>query len=320
MSYAKESYLVTGATGFIGRRLIERLVREELSVHCLLTHERSQASRLPAISGALPVEVDMSDRRSLHLTMKTIKPHVVINLAAQGVQPAERDGYSLLAGNAGILAQLLQSLEEFSPRRVLHMGSWSEYGDPGDAGLVTEDHPLDPLSLYGASKAAATIFGNALARQMGIPLIVLRLFNVFGVGEGQRRLVPYLIKHLSRDEPAELTPGDQTRDFVYVDDVVEAILVAATSEHLLPNVYNVCSGRAVDVRFVAETAADIMGKPRELLQFGARAARPDEPQWMVGDNTRFTSATHWRPQISLEEGILRMVEAGKDAGIGSEEA
>ena len=320
MSYRKRNYLVTGATGFIGRRLVERLAREDLSIHCVVTHERSHASRLPAIPGVIPIEVDMTNHHLLHRAMETIKPDVVINLAAQGVQPADRDGYSLLAGNAGILAHLLGSLEEFPPRIFLHMGSWSEYAGPVDADLVTEDHPLDPLSLYGAAKAAASIYGNALARQLEIPFIVLRLFNVFGVGERQKRLIPYLIDCLSRDEPAELTQGNQTRDFVYADDIVEAILVAANTEHLPPNVYNVCSGRPVDVRLVAETVADIMGKPQELLDFGARPTRVDEPLWMVGDNSRFTSATPWRPEISLEEGILRMVEAGKAVGVGSGEA
>jgi nucleoside-diphosphate-sugar epimerase len=319
VSYFVGNYLVTGATGFIGRRLVERLSRENASIHCIVTTQRAQASRLPPMSGVIPVEVDTMSASQLRKAVMRIRPEVVVNLAAQGVDPDARDPESLLEGNVGILIQLLASLEECPPRAFLHMGSWSEYADPAGPTLITEDHAVLPLSLYGAAKAAATIYGNALAQRIGIPFVTLRLFNVFGIGENPRRLVPYLIRCLGRDESAELTPGDQTRDFLYVDDVVEAILVAASTQTLPSAVYNVCSSSPVELRHVAETVADIMGKPRGLLRFGSRPHRLDEPRHVVGDNTRFASATTWMPRVSLEDGIRWMVEAALGATPAREE-
>jgi nucleoside-diphosphate-sugar epimerase len=225
----------------------------------------------------------------------------------------------MISGNVDILGRLLESLRRAPPRIVLHMGSWSEYASPTEPIPIDENQPLNPLSVYGAAKAAATIYGSALARELGLPFVVLRLFNVYGVGEGRQRLVPYLVDRLSRDEPAELTRGDQTRDFLYVTDVVEAIIVASGSDPLPTGIYNVCSGRPVQVRQVAETVADMLGKPRELLQLGARPSRHDEPLWMVGDNARFTGLTGWTPRISLDEGIRLMVEAAEPVGVAREE-
>jgi nucleoside-diphosphate-sugar epimerase len=319
VSYTEGSWLVTGATGFIGGHLVERLVRDGMTVHCVASANRPFGERLPVGSGIATLEIDMADPRQLGAVIESIRPEVIINLAAQGVDPTDRDHRSMISGNVEILAGLLDALQEIPPRVVLHMGSWSEYANSSSATLIDESHPVFPVSIYGAAKAATTIYGTALARQLGIPLVVLRLFNVFGVGEGRQRLIPYLIDCLSRDEPAELTRGDQSRDFLYVTDVVEAIMAAASTEHLPTGAYNVCSGRPVDVRHVAQTVAHSMGKPRELLRFGARPSRQEEPLWMVGDNTRFSGATGWKPQISLEEGIMRMIEASKPAGVGSEE-
>jgi nucleoside-diphosphate-sugar epimerase len=162
--------------------------------------------------------------------------------------------------------------------------------------------------MYGAAKAATGIFGSALARQAGIPFVTLRLFNIFGVGEAPQRLIPYLIDCLGRSEPADLTPGDQIRDLTYVDDVVDAIRTAATSRLEPYSAYNICSGRRTQMRWVAETVADMMGQRRSLLRFGALPRREDEPQLVVGSNERFVGATGWRPRVTVEEGIRLMIE------------
>jgi nucleoside-diphosphate-sugar epimerase len=174
--------------------------------------------------------------------------------------------------------------------------------------LLREDHPLRPASLYGAAKAAATLYGTALARELSIPFIVLRLFGVFGRGERAERLIPYLINQLKDDHPVDLTPGEQVRDVVYVDDAVDALVAAAETRNLEPGgVYNVCSSQPKRVAEIAETVADAMQKPRPLLRFGARPYRAHEPMWLVGDNRRFTAATHWQPRTTLAEGVQRML-------------
>jgi nucleoside-diphosphate-sugar epimerase len=237
------------------------------------------------------------------------KAEVVINLAAQGVDPKSRDPESIMGGNAGVLINLISALEGLSPRVILHAGSWSEYAATNGAAPIRESDPIAPTSIYGAAKASASLVGTALARVSGIPFVTLRLFNVFGVGEPPNRLIPYLIDRLRKSVHADLTPGDQTRDLTYVDDVVEAILLASRSTLEPFTAYNVCSSRPTEVRWIAEKVAEIMDKPRTLLHFGAMPHRADEPMSVVGDNSRFVSATGWHPRVAVDDGIRLMVAA-----------
>jgi UDP-glucose 4-epimerase len=254
------------------------------------------------------IEIAGFEPRALRESLKGISPDVVFNLASAGVNPADRDPLAMLDGNVHLLAGLLCSLDGHKPRRFIHTGSCSEYAPAETGHLITEDDPAAPPSLYGAAKLCASLYGAALAAERDIPFLNLRLFGVYGAGEAPYRLVPYLISKLREDQPVDLTPGEQVRDLLYLDDVVDALLAAATSDRLGESgIFNVCSGQGIRVREVAEQVAETMKKPKSLLRFGARAYRPDESMWIVGDNRRFAAVTGWLPRVSLAEGIRRMV-------------
>ena len=254
------------------------------------------------------IEIAGFEPRALRESLKGISPDVVFNLASAGVNPADREPLAMLDGNVHLLAGLLYSLDSGKPRRFIHTGSCSEYAPAEPGHRLTENDPVGPASLYGAAKLCASIYGAALAAERRIAFLNLRLFGVFGVGEAPYRLVPYLIGKLRQDQPVDLTPGEQCRDWLYVDDVVDSLLAAATSDGLAESgIFNVCSGQGTRVRELAEQVADTMKKPRDLLRFGARPYRPDESMWIVGDNRRFTEATGWLPRVSIAEGIRRMV-------------
>jgi nucleoside-diphosphate-sugar epimerase len=240
-------------------------------------------------------------------------PDVIFNLASYGVNQEDRDPEALLEGNVSLVARLVLAAGNSPPKLFIHAGSCSEYGPPLLEGSpFTEEQPLRPTSLYGAAKAASTLYGSVLAARLGIPFVTLRLFGVYGIGEGPRRLIPYLIDQLRRDEPADLTAGEQIRDLLYVEDVVEAFVRSAQDSGLTPSeAYNICSGQPVRIRDIGELAADVMEKPRTLLQWGRRPYRQDEPMWIVGDNRRFAGATSWRPRVSLADGIRRMIVAAQ---------
>jgi nucleoside-diphosphate-sugar epimerase len=215
-------------------------------------------------------------------------------------------------GNVGLVAALLSAVDE--PRCFVHAGTCSEYARAEAGVLIPESHPMLPESLYGAAKAGAALFGAACARRRGLRFLWLRLFGVFGVGEASHRLVPHVIAHLRRGERPSLTGGTQERDLTYVDDVADALVLAAGSTSLDAYVpYNVCSGVPVTIRAVAEAVARKMGRPDSALGLGDLPYRSDEAMWVVGDPTRFRAATGWAPRVGLEEGIGRMIEAD---GIG----
>ena len=298
------SALVTGGTGFIGTALMRSLVANGTEVFCL-TRRRLQSPR----PGVTMITAENSSEFELLSAVRSLSPEAVFNLAAAGVNPEDRQPGTLIAGNVGFLANLIQALGARPDLKFVHLGTCSEYGPAKQGHKLVEDDPLRPTSPYGAAKVASFLYGRVLAGEAKMRFVELRPFGVFGIGEAQHRLVPYLIAKLRRDDPAELTGGEQTRDLLYIDDVIDALITAAELDSLQPGeAYNVCSGQPVTVRNIAYMVADYLGKPRELLRFGERPYRSDEPMWLVGENRKFREATEWSPKIDLADGIRRMAE------------
>ena len=308
MSSKPASVLVAGATGFIAQALFRCLETLEIPAQALVFTDRGQLQRIPVRAGLEVHEASSTDTASMEEAIENASPEIVVNLAAGGARPGERQPDNLGGGNAGLLSRLLEACAKNPPRLFLHAGSWSEYGPADEDALITEDHPVTPTSEYGAAKAAASELGFSLAPELGVPMVTLRLFHVFGIGESETRLIPSLMKGLDAGLPVDLTPGGQVRDFIYVDDAANAFRAAWDAAELEPyQVFNVCSGSPVTVRAVAEKVADAMEKPHDLLNFGALPKREDEEPWIVGDNAKFTGAAGWRPGVTLDEGIRRMV-------------
>ena len=295
--------------------LVDRLQRVNVDVTCLVRPEsRSEA---PLQVGGQPVrilEVPSFEPEALRSKLADTSAEVIFHLASYGVQEGARDIDQLVEGNVTILLNLLQATEHWPLRRFIHTGSCSEYGGPiAEGSLIAETHPLRPKSLYGAAKAASFLCGTALASSLGVPFVTLRLFGVYGTREGPRRLIPYLISRLQDNQPVDLTPGEQVRDLLFENDVADAFVAAATADGLKSGeAYNVCSSRPLRIREIGGMVASTMEKSHDLLRWGDRAYREDEPMWLVGDNRRFCEATDWQPKISISEGIQCMVEHARE--------
>ncbi len=307
---ALETAVVTGATGFIGSALIRRLSAEGSRVICLVRPESTRADRLAGIAGVEVIRPPSFEPDVLATAVGELRSAAVFHLAAYGVDPSERDPNLMLAGNAALTANVLLAAKAWQPRRFVFAGSCSEYAPAPQGQRITETHPLEPTTLYGAAKAAAHVYAGTLAAHLEIPFVGLRVFGTFGVGEAPYRLIQHLIaRYTSGDEP-ELTLGEQERDLIYVDNVVEAIVLAATRDGLNVGArYNVCSGTPRRIADVARRVAALTGHPDGPFGLGRRPYRGDEPMWIVGDATRFRTATGWAPKVSLDQGIQNMIEA-----------
>ncbi|MHC5020132.1 MAG: NAD-dependent epimerase/dehydratase family protein [Planctomycetota bacterium] len=308
MSAEERTAVVTGATGFIGRAVVPTLLAQGWTVHAWLRSgsTRELPNHVQVISQALPPDPE-ADLRPL---VPAGGVDLVVNLAAAGAQQGgAASGEALRDVNERLPERVLRAVGAASRPRFLHIASCFELADGTPGALMGDDHPVEPFSPYGATKAAGAEAVQRLGERLSVPVIVLRLFGCYGPGEAPTRLLPYLVTALQNGEPAELTAGTQTRDFTWVTDVAAAIACAATAPDLKPGTpYNVCSGVPTTVRQLAELAAAVCGRP-DLLQFGARTARADEPVWMVGDASRFRAATGWSPEVPLAEGIARLCRA-----------
>lgn len=301
--------LVTGATGFIGSQLVRVLSSHGARVHAIVPLGDARDRPLLRLPGVTLHRLPLFTASELLARMGRDPPELVFHLAASGVDPADREPGTLLAGNAGLLVELLLACRELRPRRVIFTGSCSEYGPIVPGTRLREDDPHDVLDLYGAAKVAAHLYGRALAALHELPLVTLRLFGTYGPGEAAHRLIPYLVTRLRKGEVVDLTRGEQMRDMTFVEDVVDALLVAGHKSDLgAHDTFNVCSGRGVTVRQICLEVMTQLRCSEALLGFGARPYRRDEPMWLVGDPERFQRATAWSPRVSLQEGIARTLE------------
>jgi UDP-glucose 4-epimerase len=293
--------LITGGAGFIGAHLVRQL--EEAGIPFTGT---SHATPPAADAGGRWIPLDLCDAAAVDSVVAAEQPDVVFHLA--GVLGADRSlAFAERAVQGNFLAShhLLSALGRYAqPQRIVLIGSSEEYGRQ-ESLPYTEDMSARPISPYSASKAAVTQFALLYHELHALPVVVLRPFVVYGPGQRPPMLVPALMHALARSEPFPMTAGGQTRDFVYVSDVVAALIAAAVANDAAGEVFNVCSGEERSIREVAELAVRVAGAADDVLQIGAVPYRQNEVWRLVGTNAKARSVLGWAPRVSLEEGLRR---------------
>jgi nucleoside-diphosphate-sugar epimerase len=301
------SVLVTGATGFVGVHLVARL----LSEGCRVTALARPSSVLPAEWRDRVRIIACDDFSEKNLRRVLDSPvEAVFHLAAYGVKPNQRDVEEILQINVEMPAALVRLCGEWRSRMVM-TGTFSEYRGSSSRKLVSEDSPLEQGKLYGSSKAAGGLMASAIALSRGTGFRLLRLFKVYGAGEAPHRLLPALVSGLAKHERVAISAGTQVLDFVYIDDVIEAMVRADAhcGEKGGIATWNVATGCAHSVREFAEAVATAMNADGSLLSFGAIAMRKDDEPWLVGSPDLLRSELGWQPSIGLEDGVRAAVTA-----------
>ncbi len=294
--------LLTGANGFVGAQVARSLLG--------LGHEVRATVRA---GGAMDAVADLEDRIEWVTTdLFDAAPDELASLArgtdlcvhaawfaVPGQYLASPENLRCVSGSL----RLLESLANQGCRRAVFVGSCFEYGF--DEKLLVETSPVNPQSLYAASKLATCFMGEQLARLRGIEFAWARLFYLYGPFEDRRRLVPAVVGSLLRGEPVDVTRGAQVRDFLHVADVGAALAGIALSD--LTGVVNVGSGQPVTVRQVVSTIESLVGH-EGLVRYGARPDNPTDPPFVCADNRRLVQGTGWSPRFDLESGLRQTIE------------
>lgn len=313
MNWNGRRVLVTGAEGFIGSHLVKRLLKEGALVHALVRKGSSLWRIEDCVDRRAVLETDITDPASLQSAVSPIKPQVVFHLAALiDVSRAWELIEPLVRTNVMGTINLLESLRDTPPHAFIHTGSSEEYGDAPSP--LPETRRESPISPYSFSKVAATHLCQMVARTFGLPVTVVRLFPVYGPSQDGSMFIPSAINDLLQKKVFKMSPGEQLRDFTYVDDVVEAYLKVACCPAALGEVLNVGSGIAYRVRDVMEIIRTLIGGTA-TVEVGALPCRKGEGREIFCDNRRIRELTGWSPRVSLEEGLRRTVEWYKTAGM-----
>jgi nucleoside-diphosphate-sugar epimerase len=299
----RERVLITGGSGFLGACLTRDLLAEGHDVHLLLRPE-AKTWRLLGLSGKFTTHcADLCDREAVRRAVVACRPEVIYHLAAHGAYPFQCDRASILATNLLGTANLLDALAGHDYRALVNAGSSSEYGHKDRP--MREDDRLEPRTDYAVTKAAATLLCQAEAHK-GRPVTTVRVFSAYGPWEEPSRLVPYVMACCARGECPRVTAGQQPRDFIYVEDVVELFKVAARHPQARGQILHAGTGKQHTVRDMIETIVAVCGGDKVAAEYGAAALRPDEPGVWVADIACTTELTGWRPRHDLRAGIQRM--------------
>jgi nucleoside-diphosphate-sugar epimerase len=268
--------LLTGATGFVGRQVLRELAQRNCKVR-LIVRDGSQNRIAPSAAiEAVIKTADLWSESAVWWADVCRDVDSVIHVAWY----AEPGKYLQSPKNLDCLAgtlRLAQAASEVKVRRFIGVGTCFEYDL--SAGYLSVTTPLRPSTPYAAAKAAAFMALSQYLPQQGVEFAWCRLFYLYGEGEDERRLVPYLRVRLSAGEPVELSSGNHIRDYLDVREAGRAVVQHALGSTQGP--VNVCSGTPVTVRELAERIADEYGR-RDLLRFGARPENPVDPPCVVG--------------------------------------
>jgi UDP-glucose 4-epimerase len=303
--------LVTGGAGFIGSNLVRGLLSRGDEVRVLDNFSTGNRANLSEIIDAIEiVEGELRSYERVHNATRGVE--VVYHLGALGSVPRSvQDPLTSSAVNVeGTLNVLLAARDE-GIRRVVFSSSSSVYGSRTDL-PVTEAMPSDPISPYGVAKLAAERYCVSFSRVYeSFETVVLRYFNVFGPRQSPfsqyAAMVPLFITAIARGEPVTIFgDGEQSRDFTYVENVVDATLRASDADGASGQIFNIAAGSPASVNAVAEAIGRILGKPVERLH---EPPRPGDIRDSWADVSEAGRVLGYRPSIDLEEGLRRTIES-----------
>ena len=301
---ARPRLLVIGGTGFIGKHILRQGLKKDFQITCISKSQVS-ADLVLELRGVNFIRADIADISQLN-QIRGISYDYVVNLGGYINHDIYSEcGRNIIDAHLNGILNLLDILNIKTIKRFIQIGSSDEYGDAPSP--QAEEYRESPISPYAYSKTAATHFLQMLARTENFPAIILRLFLVYGPGQDIKRFIPQVISGCLRNEQFPLSPGQQLRDFCYVDDVVRAIYKCFEVEMKPGTLLNIASGKPRSLKAVVEEISIIIGAGKPI--FGELPYRNLESMSLFADISLAKSILGWKPQIEFEEGLRNTVKA-----------
>ncbi len=297
--------LVTGGSGFIASHLCRRLHALGADLHVLTRYNSLVDNiRLARIWDAVTVvEADLRNPDSL-AQLKRIKPEIVFHFAAYNhVGDSFTHVSEAIGSNAVGSVNLLEAWQDYE--RFVYISTSEIYGHQESVPFRETMTPA-PMSPYAVGKYAGELYAQLKIRSAGKPVAIIRPFNAFGPYQSVRAIIPELIVKCLRGEDIVTTEGRQTREFNFVENLVDGFLLAATRPEAVGQIINVGCGREIAIRDLV-TAIHTATGSASALRIGALPYRPGEIWRMYADNAKAGNLLGWTPRISFEEGLERTV-------------
>jgi nucleoside-diphosphate-sugar epimerase len=299
--------LVTGAHGFIGSHLTRALLARGYEVG-ILAREASDLSRIRGLEGSIfSHAADLRDPASVQKAVEEARPDAVIHLATYyAVEHRPEEVGVMMDTNVKGTIALLEASRDRGISLFLNMSTCAVYRERNSP--LEETDPVSPQNLYALTKLQAEDACRFYNDRLGVPAATLRLFPPYGPADNDRRLIPYVIRSLLAGQDVQLTTGTQRWDFVYVDDVVAALLAALgrPEKTVSAGTLNVGTGNPVSVQDLVTRVHEMLGSEGNLL-WGAIPHRTNEVWYNSGSPEKIRSVLGWTPETSLDEGLRRTI-------------
>ena len=287
--------LVTGGNGYLGTFLVKALEKENANVFVASRNAELLYNHFT---------VDITDFDAIHKVVQEIQPDVVFHLAANISRSRDFAIYNDMAKvNVTGTLNVLQALQNLDAHFIFTSSS-EIYGN--NVSPFHENQLPKPVSPYSLSKVNAEMLIQTYCLNHNKKFTNLRIFNFYGEHMPEDFFIPQMINSLKREEDFLMTKGEQTRDFLYVDDVVQALLLTAKNTNSYNETMNVCSGKGTKLNELAAAVNEKMNAKAKII-VGAIPYRDNEVWEMIGDNSKIKQKLGFEPQVNLENGIQRVL-------------
>jgi dTDP-glucose 4,6-dehydratase len=305
--------LVTGAAGFIGSHVVERLVRDGVGVRAFVRYNsRNDYGWLE--TSTLDLERDVEIFRGDLANPEAVAGAVadvdtVLHLGALIPIPySYRHPREFVSANVEGTLNVLEACRRHGVRRLVHTSTSEVYGSP-ETVPIAETHRLWPQSPYAATKVAADQLALSYHRSFGLPVVVARPFNTFGPRQSARAVIPTVLSQVLTRDRIELGSVHPTRDFVYVDDTAAGIVACAEASSALGEVVNLGTGIDISVGELVERVCRLVGKDVEVAVDEERVRpRDSEVERLIADPTKARRLFGWEASVDFDEGLRRTLE------------
>ena len=302
-------YLVTGGAGFIGSNIVDALVRKGERVRVLDNFSTGDPANLAAVQDRVEIiEGDLRDMEAVRRAVAGVT-YICHQAALRSVPRSVDDPLSTDAVNTHGTLQLLVAAREAKVQRVVYASSSSVYGDAPALPKVEDQTPA-PISPYAVAKLAAELYCRMYTRLYGLETVSLRYFNVFGPKQSPESkyaaVVPLFMRAALDDEPIIIHgDGEQSRDFTYIDNVVQANLLACTTPGVGGEVFNIACNSRHSVLEIAHTVEKLLGRKVTIEHTPPRSGDVRHTQASIEKAERLL---HYHPTVGFEDGMRRTFE------------
>ena len=304
--------LITGSTGFIGANLLRCLVNSDNEIHIILRKTSNMWRIKDIIDKANKHYCDLTNREKIKKIVLNIKPEIIFNLSVYGGYPFQKDSLKIINTNFIGTINLLDACIETGFDCFINTGSSSEYGLKSKP--MSEKDLLEPIDDYGITKAAATLYCQAMGRRENLPIFTLRLFSPYGYYEEPTRLIPYLIISCLKEKDLNLANPYAVRDFNFIEDVIDAYIETYNNrENISPgDILNIGDGEQHSVCKVFKLVKELTGYRKKPHWGKVKLRDSDKTRTWIADNSKIKKVIGWKPRHNIENGIKKTIEWVKD--------